>query len=249
MSSDFSDDLLAAYVDGELSDAERTRIEQAIARDARLAQRVAQQRALRGRLRNVFDGSLRESVSQRLVNAARHNRVDGPAQIIDLARVRAARARRSERPRIEIPRRAVVGLTLALLLGIGFGLLAEHLLLSSRPTEYRDGSLVASGLLNRALNEQLSSAVPGSSAVRISLSFHARSGSYCRTFALDGSTALTGLACREQDHWRILTLLSSEVRTAGAAMPPLLVQAVNEHINGERLDASAEERARRAGWH
>ena len=71
MSTQIPDDLLAAYVDGELDEAERLRVEQAIARDARLAQRVAQQRALRGRMRNAFERVLHEPVPQRLVNAAR----------------------------------------------------------------------------------------------------------------------------------------------------------------------------------
>lgn len=258
MSTQIPDDLLAAYVDGELSEAERAQVEQAIARDARLAQRVAQQRALRGRLRNVFDGVLHESVPQRLVNAARHEAV-GPAQIIDLARVRAARARRNERRRLPVPRRAAVGLAASLLIGIGAGLLLEHLFVSAGPTEYRDGALLASGPLHRALNEQLATAAPGTSAVRIALSFHAKSGSYCRTFVFDGTRTLTGLACREQDRWHLLMLLGADTaaaaagpqgyRLAGATLPAALLQAVNERISGEPLDANAEARARHSGWH
>ena len=44
------DDLLSAFVNGELDGAERQRIEQAIAHDRRIAQRVARHRALRGKL-------------------------------------------------------------------------------------------------------------------------------------------------------------------------------------------------------
>ena len=259
MSTHITDELLAAYVDGELSEAERARVEQAIARDARLAQRVAQQRALRGRSRKAFEGVLREPVPQRLVNAARLEPLSGPAQIIDLARVRAERARRPERRRTPIPRRAALAIAASLLVGLGVGLLAEHLIVSAGPTEYRDGALLASGQLNRALNDQLASAAPGASAVRIGLSFHAKSGGYCRTFVLDDNRALTGLACREQEHWYILTLLGAEAsvsaagsqgyRMAGSAMPAALLQAVNERISGEPLDANAEAKARRSGWH
>jgi len=250
---------IAAYVDGELSEAERVRVEQAIARDAKLAQRVAQQRALRGRLRNVFDGVLHEPLPQRRVNAARLDVSSGPAQIIDLAQVRAARARRAERPRIPIPRRAAMTIVATLLVGIGVGLLVEYLIVSADPTEYRDGALLAAGPLNRALNEQLATAAPGSRAVRIGLSFRAKSGGYCRTFVLDDNRALTGLACREQDRWQILTLLGAEApasaagsqgyRMAGSTLPAALLQAVNERISGEPLDANAESRARRSGWH
>jgi hypothetical protein len=242
MSLEIPDDLLCAYVDGQLNETERARIEQAIARDARLAQRVAQQRALRGRLRNVFDGALRQPLAQRRVNAARLESSSGPAQVIDLARVRAARARRTERRRIPLPRRAVMVIAASLLVGAGAGLMLEHLIVKAGPTEYRDGALLAAGALNRALNEQLATAAPGAGAVRIGMSFHAKSGGYCRTFVLDNSRTLTGLACREQDRWHILALL-------GADAPAILPQAVNERISGEPLDANAEARARRSGWH
>ncbi len=258
MSTQIPDDLLAAYVDGELDEAERLQVEQAIARDARLAQRVAQQRALRGRLRNAFDGVLRESVPRRLVNAARGESPAGPAQIIDLARVRAQRARRTERRRLAIPRRAATVIAASLLVGLGTGLLIEHLAVSAGPTEYRNGALLASGLLNRALNEQLASAAPGSGAVRIGLSFQARTGGYCRTFTLDDARSMTGLACRQQDRWHIVTLLNEAsaaagtatqgYRMAGSGMPAQLRQAVSEHTSGDALDANAEAKARLAGW-
>jgi len=260
MSTQIPDDLLAAYVDGELDEAERLRVEQAIARDAKLAQRVAQQRALRSRLRNAFEGVLHEPVPQRLVNAARGEGSAGPAQIIDLARVRAQRARRAERRRPPIPRRAATAIAASLLVGLGSGLLIEHLVVGSGPTEYRNGALLASGPLDRALNEQLASAPPpASSAVRIGLSFQARTGGYCRTFTLDEARSMAGLACRQQDRWRIITLIGNEApgsagaatqgfRMAGSSVPALLRQAVSEHTTGDALDANAEAKARLAGW-
>jgi Putative zinc-finger len=259
MNTNIPDELLTAYVDGELEGTERARVEQAIAHDARLAQRVAQQRALRGRLRKAFDGALREPLPQRLVNAAKLEGRSGPAQIIDLARVRAERARRPERRRIPIPSRTAVATTASLIVGLGAGLLIEHLIAGASLTEYRDGTLLASGSLNHALNEQLASATPGSGAVRIGLSFRAKSGGYCRTFMLGSNRDLAGLACKEQQRWRILTLLGADTpnaprsaqayRMAGSAMPAPLLQAVNEHISGEPLDAAAEAKARRSGWH
>jgi hypothetical protein len=262
MSNDIPDELLTAYVDGELEAGERARIEQAIAEDARLARRVARHRALRARLRNAFDGALREPLPQRLVNAAKFGPA-GPAQIIDLARVRAERARRPERRRLPGPHRGVAAVAASLIVGVGAGLLTAHLAGSAALTEYRDGSLLASGALDRALNEQLASATPAAGAVRIGLSFRARSGGYCRTFMLDKHHGLAGLACADKQHWRILTLLGSDTvgapggsatataayRTAASAMPAALLQAVNERISGEPLDAAAETKARRDGWH
>jgi hypothetical protein len=38
------------------------------------------------------------------------------------------------------------------------------------------------------------------------------------------------------------------MRLAGSALPPPLLQAVNERISGEPLDAQAEAKARSNGW-
>jgi hypothetical protein len=257
MSTDIPDDLLTAYVEGQLSDAERARIEQAMATDVRLAQRVAQQRALRGRLRNVFDSALRESLPQRRVNAGRVDAAGGPAQVIDLARVRAERARRPERRRLSIPRRATTAIAASLIAGVGVGFLIQRLMESAAPTEYRDGALLASGLLNHALNEQPSGAASGSGAVRLGLTYRAKGGGYCRTFTLDHGHGFAGLACREQHRWRILTLIASDPiaggapisRATGVELPPTLLEIVTERTSGEPLDASAESRARRSDWH
>jgi hypothetical protein len=119
--------------------------------------------------------------------------------------------------------------------------------------------MVASGLLNRSLNEQVAGVTPSSTAVRVGQSFHARTGGYCRIFTLDNSHALTGLACREQQHWRVLTLLSTEVagsggsaqlfRLSSSTLPAPLLAVVNERTSGEALDAAAESKARRSDWH
>ena len=259
MTTHIPDELLTAYVNGELDEAGRARVEQAVSQDARVAQRVAQQRALRGRLRNVFDGILREPAPRRTVNGSRPEGPAGPAQIIDLARVRAARARRPERRRLSIPRRATTAIAASLLAGVGAGLLIQRLLASTAPVEYRDGALFAGGLLNRSLNEQVSGVTPTSTAVRVGQSFHAKVGGYCRTFTLDNGHALTGLACREQQHWRVLTLLGTDAaastgsaqlfRLSSSALPGPLLAVINDRTSGEALDAAAEAKARRSNWH
>ena len=118
------DEILAAYVDGELGGAERARVERAIARDARLAQRVAQQRAQRER-RN---GAVEQSLPQRLPHAGRRTGAAGPAQIIDLASVRAERARRGN---ARSPRSRRFPMAAALLAGLALGVLIARLSTSS----------------------------------------------------------------------------------------------------------------------
>jgi negative regulator of sigma E activity len=251
------DDMLAAYVDGELEDAERARIEQAIAQDAHLAQRVAQQRALRDRLRGAYNGVLKEAVPQRLMQAAKLRTPAGPAQVIDLARVRAERARRGNAQRQIKVRR--YGIAASVVVGVMAGVLIQRLAAPRALTELHDGSLLARGALAQALNQQLAGGASPGAAVHVGLSFRARSGNYCRTFAVSGSRSLVGLACRDQEQWQLLDLEAVEgssatgtgqnLRMAASNLPAALLQAVNDHISGDPLNAAAEARARSNGWH
>jgi hypothetical protein len=247
------DELLAAYVSGELQGAERARIEQAIQYDARLAQRVAQQRARRARAPSALDEARQESV--RLVQPIRSAAATGSAQVIDLARVRAERKRRSERARGVLSRR------LALVAGIAGGLLIgvviDRLAPDGALTQYRDGALFAHGALADALNEQLTLSPVAGNTVHVGMSFRAKRGNYCRTFSVRDTHALAGLACREKDQWRVWTLVASEARsgrtvgsvgTSAAGLPAAVVQAVDERISGSPLDAQSELSARRSGW-
>jgi len=146
-------------------------------------------------------------------------------------------------------------------LGIGLcvGLLIEYALSLGVPLEFRDGTMLARGSLERALNQELSSAVPPAAAAHIGLSFRARSGSYCRTFELDGRHALAGLACKEQQQWRIANLVAIDAaksppaalarRAVSSLVPTALQQAVNERLSGEPLDANEEATARSKDWH
>jgi hypothetical protein len=247
---DIPDEQLAAYVDGELEGAERARIEQAIQTDSRLARRVAQFRARR---RSGVDALRQESWSQRLAQPRRSATATGSAQVIDLARVRAERKRRTERGRHTLSRRVVMAASLAA--GLLLGLLVERLLPDGALTQYRDGALYARGALTAALNEELGSKPLLGNAVRVGLSYKAKDGHYCRTFSVREIHALSGLACREQQQWRVWTLEGAEARGTGVhvahggpALPPGVAQAVSERTSGAPLDQQAEMSARRSGW-
>lgn len=88
------------------------------------------------------------------------------------------------------------------------------------------------------------------------LSFQAKSGGYCRTFALPNQNNLAGLACRHDDGWHIQALSngasaaenSAAYRMAGSALPESLRREIEAHISGEPLDANAERAARQRGW-
>jgi hypothetical protein len=145
----------------------------------------------------------------------------------------------------------------SILVGSIAGLLTAQWQAGSDLTTFKDGRLVAHGALATALDQQLASAVPADASVHVGLSFKARSGRYCRTFDIAGTEGSAGLACYDQPHWQVVTLIGKPVkqgadpayRMAGSDIPPLLLQSVSENISGEPLDAQAEVRARDAGWH
>src|SRR5262249_27382570 len=95
---------------------------------------------------------------------------------------------------------------------------------------------------------------PARAAVQMGVSFRSKSGNYCRTFQLPERVA--GLACLQDDEWRIEVLAStpgaqegrSEYRAAGSALPPSVLRAVDESISGEPLDDNGEARAKAAKW-
>jgi hypothetical protein len=91
--------------------------------------------------------------------------------------------------------------------------------------------------------------------VQIGISFLAKSGEYCRAFALPGE-ASSGLACRHDQEWRIQGLVrdgggaagAAGYRTAGSSMTPMMLKLVEERIAGDALDQSGERAARQRGW-
>ena len=69
MNPTITDDTLMAYADGELDTASRTQVDEAIARDPALAERLRQHQAMRTRVKRAFDSELDEPVPERLRSA------------------------------------------------------------------------------------------------------------------------------------------------------------------------------------
>lgn len=225
---------LMAYADGELGSAERGEVDQALASDAALRERLAAHRRLRTRLSSAFDGALEEPVPEGLLAAARGEAQRG--RVVDLAAQRAARW-----PAVRQWGAMAASLAAGLLIGVGV-MNAQAPLIAVTG----DG-MSARGALARALDAQL--AADDGHVVRIGLSFRAQDGGYCRTFDLtERDTA--GIACRAGDGWAVAMTASheggGEVRQAAA--PGEILNAVDAMIDGEPLDAAGEAQARDAGW-
>jgi hypothetical protein len=247
-----SDDILMAYADGELDLRTRAQVEDAMAADPQIARRVAAHQALRNTLRSGFDKVLDETIPERLITATRATSRAQPQDRV-VVPLRPRRVRTLALPDWAWPHWGAIAASFVL------GALVWHFgtdWYSSGPIIEQQGQLLAAGALDKALSNQLASAQPGQAAVQIGVSFRSKGGTYCRTFQLRENTNLAGLACRDRDQWKLEALAGggaspgahSDFRPAGSALPPSIVQAVEQAIDGEPLDAEAEAHAKTNQW-
>jgi hypothetical protein len=242
----FSEETLMAYADNELDAQTRTAVETAMAADPEIARRVAQHKALRGKVRLAFDNVIDEPTPQRLVNAARGApAVRREGNVVPL--------RRKAPQRRGVPLWASIAASLVIGIIIGQAMLHSS---GSTTITSRDGQLMASGVLAHALSAQLASAQTDQNPVQIGVSFKSKAGDYCRTFTLHESTTLAGLACRQHDDWHVQVLAQTTppaqgggaYRQAGSEIPKSILQSVDDNIAGDPLDTHAETAARDKGW-
>lgn len=272
------DQTLMAYADGELEPAQRAEVEAAVAADPKLAERVEQHRALRRKLSVAYDPVLLDTVPHALIAAARTSPAATPssaipgvaatergATVTDLRRVRAARAAEAKEAaafarRAEMPPRPWTWFEWgAVAASIAIGAVIAHLAMRSPQTSRiitDNGDLVAQADLAEALSTQLVIDQPVAAPVQIGVSFKSKTGGICRTFTLKDRNVLGGLACREGNEWHVQVLANAPPGTnsqggykpAGGSMPPAVVSAVEQQIEGEPLDADGETAARARGW-
>lgn len=238
-------DEIMAYVDGELEEAARDRITQAALADPALAGRIAAERALRDRLQAHFAPMADAPVPAAWVESIR---AAAPgAQVIDMAAARAQRAAKIEKPPSRY--RAWIGGAVAACLAVAVFVGTQKPRADPQPIVARDGVLVASGTLGRALDSQLASAQDGA-PIRMLGTFHRAGGDLCRVFA--GPQA-SGVACRDGDRWQLQHVLpgsrpsSTAYRQAGSPDAELMgiAQAM---AAGAPLDAAQEREAQTKGW-
>ena len=226
-----------AYADGELDAAAREAVESAMREDPQIAASVARHRALRLQVQAAYAAELSEEVPQRLLTAAKGRASPDRA---------VARRRR---------RRTMASLAASVVAGVAAGFLIWGRA-GSPFVRGAGGELLARGQLAQALTSQLVAEQPSRSGVLIGLSFRARSGDYCRTFALPAAVPQSGLACRHGEEWQVQALIqgsggtggSTEYRTAGSSMPAAILSLVQGQIAGEPLDPAGERAARERGW-
>ena len=237
-----TDEQLMAYADGEADEALRKRIEAALERDPSLAARVEEHRQLRIQLQNAFDPVLDERAPDRLLAA-----INAPAKAS--ASVTELDHGRQQRKRVaNWSWREWGAMAASLVLGVWIG--QAVLQTQDDVIVVRNGELIASGSLVQALDQKLSSEA---GALRIGMSFRSNEGEYCRTFVRGDERALAGIACRAAEDWRVRVLSetqasSTEYALAASQLPPAVLSALDETIDGEPLSVEEERAARAEGW-
>lgn len=246
-----SEEALMAYVDGELDAEGAAVVEQAMREDPALATAVAAQRDLRQRLRQAYAPVLDEPVPQRLLDAVNAEAASAtPDADTTVVPLRSSRDTRTPRRGWHWPEWTALAASLAI------GVLVAPWLRPDAPPSLLemsgDGLVARAGLAN-ALDNRLASEGAGQGPVSIGLSFRARDGHYCRTFVLAPPRSVAGLACREDDGWRVSALgearpAGGELQLASPPLPPAVLSEVDARLRGDPLDAAGERAAREADW-
>lgn len=246
----FPDELLIAYLNGELAEPVRASVERAMRADPVLAARVAQHRKAQAGL-----GRARiSSVSANGHDGKHHHQRAAPpgsAKVVHLDSLRPGRAAPPQPARPGWTRQHWIAMLAALATGLVAGALGWQELRHDPGLvmlESSNGALVARGRLVDALGGQLASPGPSDSGVRIGVTFVSKDGSYCRSFVVD-TTA--GLACRGGGRWTIPVLAQPRPGAAwldGSSLPPAVQAAIDARIVGATLDPAAERAAQQRGW-
>lgn len=232
-----NDELLCAYLDGELDAATRAEAEQVLARDPGAQARLARMRRADERLRAAFplqpaadDDALAARIRSYGAPAAAATAARSADTVTPLRRP-AETARRAHRPwRLARLAAALGAVAVGLVLRLG-----------SAP------ATPAMTAFDRALDAAASGAsVPaGAVALQPVLSFRAGDGRYCRVYEQRGEQGATeGLACRGERGWQVLTEVAASA-VPGALQPAggsAEIDALMNRLGGEpALDAAAEQ--------
>jgi len=245
----FSDDLLIAYINGELAEPARAAVERAMRADPILAARIAQHRA-QGRAHS----GRALGVSANGHDGANHARVSTPpcgAKVVHLNSLRPGRTiPPSQVGASNWCRRHYVAIGAALAAGVVLGAFGWRSL-GVEPGlavfDHDNGALVARGALVAALQGQLATPGPSDSGVRIGVTFVSKDGGYCRSFVVD-TTA--GLACLKGGRWTVPVLAQGDGAAwlDGSMPPPAVRDAIDVRMAGSALDPVAERNAQQKGW-
>jgi len=233
-----TEDMLAAFADGELGGAEAARVAEAVAADPALAAKVEARRALKARLAAHYAPIAEQAVPAHLaalLSGGQNKKEAGGGEVISFA------AERRKRGLVPVLRRwgPIAGPALAASLVLA----VLQPWNGASPTGYADPALAA------ALDSQLVATQPADAETRILLSFERDGGGLCRAWR-GGSEG--GIACRDDTGWKIEQQFALGEGAGGefrqAASETELLAAAQDMAAGGALDATAEKAAKDRGW-
>jgi hypothetical protein len=261
---------LLAWLDGELDEAGAQEVEQAVRADEALMDRAEAHFVTMMQIRSAFAPLLEAPFPDGAAIVApipAQPEAIAPEEEPPVARTSPARpslaagALRSIRNHGAALARSGLRRWIALALAALLGVVLGWLIFRSSPTtpiaessgaipvesgiiRDHDGTLVAAGTLADALENGHENDI--SAPVRIALSFRDKAGRICRSF---DTARLAGIACRDEDGWRLrLALQRSDSAKSSSSESPFVGQAVDAMIAGDPLDAGEEQAARANGW-
>lgn len=242
------EELILAWLDGDLEPGEAARAAQLVDRDASLRELAARYRELRRHAGSAFAGDLAEPVPAHWIE-----RIDAafapaaPVQPVDLDAFRAARRAKG----------STWIWSGALAASMVAAFVAGRLTPQDRPGLVRDreGVLVASSALSEGLSEARSGAARPleGQVMKIALSVRTAAGNYCREAVIEGTGVRQHLlACRDKGEWRIEGLARTtaaeggEYALASGSSDPM--DSLLRDLGGEVLDEQSEVRAITHRW-
>jgi hypothetical protein len=250
---DISDEVLMAYIDGELSPAERAAVAAALERDPYLRERLASFSFTRGPMARVYDEALLAPMPARLLAIAGVGRPAAqrkrePAREGWLWRIASALTLPMLSPAAAIPALAMAAAAGWLLQGA----------MRSDGVSLDGGGVVAAAALQSVLDTTPTGQVArvGSGlSIRPELTFASVQSGWCRQYELilGEDMRAGGLACREQDAWKVIVQTpATRAEAPGAIVPaghedPL--EAVRETLKaGDVLSPEQEQPLIRGHW-
>jgi hypothetical protein len=226
-----NDQTLSAFLDNELPAAEMEAVRNAIAGDEQLAIRLAElcevDLVVKQHAEQIDAIPLSDELSQTL---EKHNN----ANIVSLSKWQ--QFKRAGRKHMAI------AASIAVLFTVGIASLSQQQGLEQPIAE--------------ALEEQLSgdnTRIDLASTLTAELSFVNKNGDYCRQFTLySHQTQQTHIACKHQGSWQLSVSGNQQVIISQdyslASKVPALDSFIDEHIQGQPLDRTAEQQARNQQW-
>jgi anti-sigma factor RsiW len=265
-----SDEMLNAFLDGELPEAERARVAAALADDAEVAARFAQLAQADAALQKAWplaaapltDG-MNAALDQLVAARNRQTASASESTVVSLDERRkqaAAAAKQSTPPRA---RWQSWSLAASILVVVGAGLLY----MNRQPPSAMPFALIPSTEaalpvghpLTVTLDETASgtlrewdNAAKSKGTIYPVLSFVDQAGALCREFEIaDGAAVVMGVACRRSAGWQVEALADAQGRStttsgyvpASGAVPAAVSAAVERLMQGEPLSADAEAQA------